>query len=66
MTQKKDRYQTILNWLENEKKKDKIQLEKSKLDYVNQIRGLNKKELFEPQVKKLSIWQKIKVMIWGS
>jgi hypothetical protein len=66
MTQKKDRFQTILNWLENEKKKDKIQLEKSKLDYVNQIRGLNKKELFEPQVKKLSIWQKIKVMIWGS
>jgi hypothetical protein len=66
MTQKKDRFQTILNWLENEKKKDKIQLEKSKLDYVNQIRGLNKKELFEPQVKKLSIWQKIKIMIWGS
>jgi len=66
MTQKKDRFQTILNWLENEKKKDKIQLEKSKLDYVNQIKGLNKKELFEPQVKKLSIWQKIKIMIWGS
>jgi hypothetical protein len=66
MTQKKDRFQTILNWLEKEKRKDQIQLDKSKLDYINEIKGLDKNKIFKPQTEKISIWKKIKIMIWGS
>jgi hypothetical protein len=62
---KTDKYQTILNWLEKEKMKDKIQLEKSKLDIVNQIKGLNKEQMFIKQESKLTLWQRIKKTIWG-
>ena len=62
---KTDKYQTILNWLEKEKMKDKIQLEKSKLDIVNQIKGLNKEQMFIKEEVKLTLWQRIKKTIWG-
>lgn len=58
------RDQQLLNWLENEKKKDSFELEKIKKDLVNQIKKTNKQELF-PKPEKISIWKKIKIMIWG-
>lgn len=60
-----DKYQKILNWLEREKQKDKIQLEKSKMDIVNQLKGIKKEELFVETKTDLSLWQKIKKTIWG-
>ena len=63
---KMDRFQTILNWLEKEKKKDKIQLEKSKLDYINEIKGLDKSQIFKNETKKMTLWEKIKIIILGS
>jgi hypothetical protein len=45
--------------------KDKIQLEKSKLDIVNQIKGLNKEQMFIKEEVKLTLWQRIKKTIWG-
>lgn len=65
MNQKMDRYQTILNWLDKEKKKDKVQLEKSKMDFIEQIKKINKSEIFEPKKPKLTLWQKIKMIILG-
>lgn len=62
---KTERYQSILNWLDKEKKKDKIQLEKSKLDFINQIKSIKKDDLFKPQEVKLTLWQRIRRVIWG-
>lgn len=62
---KTERYQSILNWLDKEKKKDKIQLEKSKSDFINQIKSIKKDDLFKPQEVKLTLWQRIRRVIWG-
>ncbi len=62
---KTERYQSILNWLDKEKKKDKIQLEKSKLDFINQIKSIKKDDLFKPKEVKLTLWQRIRRVIWG-
>lgn len=60
-----DRYQKILNWLEREKIKDKIQLDKSKMDIVNQLKGINKEQLFVQSTTKKTLWQRIRKAIWG-
>lgn len=60
-----DRYQKILNWLEREKIKDKIQLDKSKMDIVNQLKGINKDQLFVQPTTKKTLWQRIRKTIWG-
>lgn len=62
---KTDKYQTFLNWLEKEKTKDKIQLEKSKQDIINQIKGIDKETMFIKPTLKLTLWQRIKRAIWG-
>lgn len=62
---KTERYQSILNWLDKEKKKDKIQLEKSKSDFINQIKSIKKDDLFKPQEVKLTLWQRIRRVVWG-
>lgn len=54
-----------MNWLENEKKKDLIEIENSKKQIINQIRSLNKEDLFQ-KPKKSNIWQKIVRMILGN
>jgi hypothetical protein len=54
----------LLNWLNKEKSKDQIQLSKEKERLVNEIKKLQKSEIF-PQPKKLTIWQKLKIMILG-
>lgn len=62
---KTEKYQKILNWLEKEKEKDKIQLEKSKADIVNQLKGISKEHMFIEQKTKLTLWKKIRKTIWG-
>lgn len=62
---KTDRNQQLLNWLENEKIKDSIELKKSKQDIINKIKEIRKEDLFEKKEKRVSLWQKIKIMIWG-
>jgi len=62
---KTENYEKILNWLDKEKEKDKIQLEKSKADIVNQLKGISKETLFIKQKTKLTLWQKIRKTIWG-
>jgi hypothetical protein len=61
---KTDRNQQLLNWLNNEKIKDKIQLEKSKEKIISEITSLKKEEMFK-QPKKLSLWTKIRMVILG-
>jgi hypothetical protein len=54
-----------LNWLESEKLKDTKDIENTKRKYIEEIRGIKKEELFRVP-KKLTLWQKIKILILGS
>lgn len=55
--------QQLLNWLNDEKKKDQLELESSKKSLIKDIKNLNKEDLFKK--KKITLWKKIRMMIWG-
>ena len=61
-TKKKE---SILKWLESEKTKDKREIEKSKQKYIQEITKLKKEDLF-PIEKNLTLWQRIKILLWGN
>ena len=65
---KTDRNQQALNWLEKEKKKDNLEIKSVKDKLITEIKTLNKEDLFkkEEPIKKVTIWQRIRKMIWGS
>jgi hypothetical protein len=52
----------LLNWLETEMNKDKVELEKSKMDLINQIKNTKKEEILPKKVK-LTLWQRIKKVL---
>ena len=62
---KTNRNQSILNWLESEKLKDTNNIENIKRKYIEEIRGIKKEELFRVP-KKLTLWEKIKIIILGN
>jgi|TARA_R110000868_G_scaffold4012_11_gene24486 hypothetical protein len=51
--------------LESEKLKDTKDIESTKRKYIEEIRDIKKEELFRVP-KKLTLWQKIKIIILGS
>jgi hypothetical protein len=55
--------QKLLDWLNNEKKKDSVEVEKIKKDFANQMRTMKKEDLFKKPKK--TLWMRIKKMIWG-
>ena len=55
--------QKLLDWLNNEKKKDSVEVEKIKKDFANQLRTMKREVLFKKPKK--TLWMKIKKMIWG-
>lgn len=59
------RTEKILNWLTSEKNKDQRELEREKKIFIQQIRKIKKEDLF-PKPKKLTLWQKIKILILGT
>jgi len=64
MTQKK---QQILNWLENEKRKDSLEIKTSKEKFIKELKSFNKEEFFEkPKEIKLTLWQRIKIVLLGN
>ena len=62
---KTNRNQSILNWLESEKLKDNREIESTKKKYIEELRKIKKEELFVIP-KKLTLWQKIKILILGN
>lgn len=58
------RTQQLLNWLNNEKNKDKVFLDISKKKMIEEIKKLNKEDIIKTP-KKMSLWKKIKIMILG-
>lgn len=61
MGQQEERH---LNWLKSEQHKDQKELELEKKKLIQQIRKLDKKQIF-PEKKKLTIWQKLKIALMG-
>lgn len=61
---KVSRDQKILKWFENEKIKDNIELESYKKKIIGEIQNIKKEDFF-PKKKKLTIWERIKMVILG-
>jgi hypothetical protein len=57
-----------MNWFEKERNRDKLEIKSVKDKLIKDIKGLDKNDLFPQKkpVKKSTIWQKIKRMIWGN
>lgn len=62
-----DRLEKLLNWLDKEKLRDTKELERNKHNFINEIKGLNKEDIFSKQIveTKLTLWQRIRRTIWG-
>lgn len=61
----KSKNQMMLNWLESEKKKDQLELNRDKNKFIQEIKKIDKNIIFEKN-KKLTLWQKIKLAILGT
>jgi hypothetical protein len=57
----------LLNWLDKEKLRDTKELEKNKYNFISEIKGLKKEDIFRKQTveTKLTLWQRIRRTIWG-
>lgn len=55
----------LLNWLELEKKKDKVELDIKKKNTIQEIKGLSKRDFFYGEPEKLTIWQRLKRTLMG-
>jgi hypothetical protein len=57
-----------VDWLKSEIEKDKIELDREKNRFIQQIKKINKEELLPKpvEVKKLTLWQKILKVITKS
>lgn len=67
----KQQEQNLLDWVNREQEKLKLQREKDMVEldqqkkvFANQIRKLNKEDLFVKN--KISIWTRIKRLLWGN
>lgn len=60
-----ERNQQLSNWLNSEKKKDQVELDREKNKLIQDLKKLKKGDLF-PEPIKLTLWQKIKILILGS
>lgn len=59
-----DTNQRLLNWLENEKKKDDIVEKLHKEKIIKEVKSFNKEDIFKKK-EKLTIWQRIKRTLLG-
>jgi len=56
----------MLKWLEKEKRKDQVEIDSSKRKIIQELKGLDKKELFHKEEQKVTLWTKLKKILWGS
>ena len=57
---------TPLDWLQREIKKDHYELEKGKMDLINEIKKHKKESLvIEKEISQLSLWKRIKKVLMG-
>ena len=63
--------QNLLDWLNREqdklqqqKEKDKVELDQQKKQFANQLRKMKKEDLFVEHT--VSLWNRIKKLLWGN
>lgn len=61
---KTDRSQQLMNWLNSEKLKDQRELDNGKKKLINDIKKIKKEDIF-PKPKKLTLWERIKIILLG-
>lgn len=62
--QKSSRLEKIQEWLKSELSKDKVELNKEKLDFIKMIKNNSKEEIL-PKKEKLSLWKRISRVLIG-
>ena len=55
--------QQILNWYNNETKKDKMEPDNEKNDFIRKIKGVDRIEIINQKPKKLTLWERIKKVL---
>jgi hypothetical protein len=55
--------QKILNWYNNETKKDKQELDIEKNEFIRKIKGMNKDEIVNQKPKKITLWERIRKVL---
>jgi hypothetical protein len=55
--------QKILNWYNNETKKDKQELDVEKNEFIRKIKGMNKDEIVNQKPKKITLWERIRKVL---
>jgi hypothetical protein len=55
-----------LDWYQKELEKDSAEIERQKNKFADSIKKLKKEEIFKAEVKKISIWQRIKKVLTGT
>ena len=55
----------MLNWFQSEIEKDKVDLEREKLNFINSIKTKNKEEILPEKPKKLNLWKRIMKVLIG-
>ena len=49
----------LLDWLEREKNRDSYELEREKIELINNLKKLKKEDILPKKPQKKSIWKKI-------
>ena len=57
--------ETQIEWLNNELEKDKLEVERNKSKYINQIKQLKKEDIIKVNVEKMTLWKRIKKVLLG-
>jgi hypothetical protein len=57
--------ETQIEWLNNELEKDKIEVERNKSKFINQIKKLKKEDIVKVNVEKMTLWKRIKKVLLG-
>jgi len=61
----KIQFQRWMKAMESEERKDEQRVQSIKKNYIDEIKKYKKEDLF-PKEKKLTLWQKIKMIILGN
>lgn len=62
MTKKKLK---MINWLDEQVQKDKVELDREKQELIERIKKLKKEDVLPVKPKKLTIWQRIIKVLMG-
>lgn len=55
--------QRQLDWLDEQKRKDDLALQREKEQLINQIKKIKKEDILPPKPQKLTLWQRIKKVL---